>query len=97
MNYAMKWPEAKPIPRANSQQVSRFIYEEVICRHGCPELILSDRGTHFRNEMVKELLRTFQIKQLFSMPYHPRTNGLVEQFNCTLYESLAKSVTQEQE
>ena len=52
--------------------------------------ILSDRGTHFKNQMIQHLLQKFQIKQLFSTPYHPQTNGLVERFNRTLCEALAK-------
>src|SRR5256885_10266894 len=35
-------------------------------------------------------MKKFQIKHLFSTPYHPQTNRLVERFNCTLCESLAK-------
>ena len=58
---------------------------------------MSDKGSHFRNEMVKELLKMFEIKHLFSTLYHPQTNRLVEQFNRTLCESLAKSVIQKQE
>src|SRR5437660_1412462 len=55
-----------------------------------PQKILSDRGAHFKNQMVEKLMQKFQIKHLFSTPYHPQTNGLVERFNRTLCESLAK-------
>lgn len=30
-NYATKWPEAKPIPTADFKQVSKFLYEDIIC------------------------------------------------------------------
>ena len=39
----------------------------------------------------------FQIKHLFSTPYHPATNGLVERFNRTLCESLAKTTVNSNE
>src|ERR1700722_15412284 len=42
-------------------------------------------------------MEKFQIKHLFSTSYHPQTNGLVERFNRTLCESLAKLVAHEKE
>jgi hypothetical protein len=89
----MKWPEAKALTEATALQVANFIYDDIICRHGCPQLILSDRGTHFRNQLIEKLLDKFRIKHLFSTPYHPATNGLVERFNRTLCESLAKTTS----
>ena len=41
-DYLTKWPEAKPLAEASAATVSEFIYEEIICRHGCPKIILSD-------------------------------------------------------
>jgi len=36
-------------------------------------------------------MNKFEIKHLLSTPYHPQTNGLVERFNKTLCESIAKT------
>jgi hypothetical protein len=91
MDYFTKWPEARAVPGATAQHAADFIYEDIICRHGCPQIILSDRGTHFRNQLIDKLLEKFQIKHLYSTPYHPKTNGLVERFNRTLVESVSKT------
>ena len=66
------------------------VNEDIISRHGCPKKILSDRGTHFNNQVIEKLVEKFQIKHKFSTPYHPKTNGLVERFNKTICEALAK-------
>jgi hypothetical protein len=89
-DYLTKWPEAKALREATAENVVEFIYKDIICRHGCPKTILSDRGTHFRNRIVDELCEKFRIKHKLSSPYHPQTNGLVERFNRTLCETLAK-------
>src|SRR5215216_1848683 len=89
-DYLTKWPEAKAMKEATAENVVKFIYEGVICRQGCPKIILSDRGTHFRNKLVEGLCEKFEIKHKLLSPYHPQTNGLVERFNWTLCESLAK-------
>jgi Integrase zinc binding domain/Integrase core domain len=90
-DYMTKWPEARAIPQATAKQVASFIFEDIICRHGCPHLILSDRGSHFRNHVIDELMEEYKIKHIYSTPYHPATNGLVERFNRTLCESIAKT------
>ena len=89
-DYFTKWPEAEAVSEATGSRVAEFIYQVIICRHGCPKQLLSDRGTHFNNEVVNGLLKQFEIRHLLSTPYHPQTNGLVERFNRTLCESLAK-------
>jgi len=89
-DYLTKWPEAQAMSKATAENVIEFIYERIICRHGCPRIILSDRGSHFKNKLVEGLCKKFEIKHKLSSPYHPQTNGLVERFNRTLCESLAK-------
>lgn len=90
MDYLTKWPEAQAVSEATADVTAQFIYERIICQHGCPQIILSDRGTHFNNNTIKALMNKFKINHLLSTPYHPQTNGLVERFNRTLCESLAR-------
>jgi hypothetical protein len=92
IDFFTKWPEAKAIKEANAKEISKFIYEEIICRHGCPKKILTDNGSEFNNQLTKNLTEKFNVQHKFSTPYHPKTNGLVERFNKTLIESLAKLV-----
>src|SRR6266511_1152831 len=90
IDYFTKYPEARALANANARNIANFLYEDIICRHGCPRKIISDRGTHFNNQVIKNLLERFKIRHNLSTPYHPKTNGLVERFNKTLCESLAK-------
>jgi len=88
--YLTKWPEARALPDAKAISVVPFFYEDIICRHGCPKELLTDQGTHFVNELLDSLCNRLGVKHRLSTPYHPQTNGLVERFNKTLCEILAK-------
>src|SRR5215210_6254228 len=60
MDYLTKWPEAHAVSEATADVTAQFIYEQIICQHGCPQIILSDRGTHFNNNMIKGLIGKIQ-------------------------------------
>src|SRR6185369_3619820 len=90
VDYFTRWPEARAVPQASAQQAAKFIYEEIICRHGIVDVIHSDQGTHFVNELINQLVRKFDMKHHKITAYHPQANGLVERFNGTLKQTLAK-------
>ena len=90
MDYLTKWPEAKATPEAKASNVAEFLHQEIICRHGMPSILLSDRGTPFVNALIKELCEKEEIRHRLTSPYRPQTNGMVERFNRTIEESLAK-------
>ena len=75
---------------ATTKEVTTFLWEDIICRHGCPKEIISDRGPQFNNKIMEKLAEKTGIKHKLSAPYRPQTNGLVERFNKTLCEGLAK-------
>src|SRR6266498_990737 len=90
IDYFTKYLKIRVLINANAKSVANFIYEDIICRHGCPRRIISDREMHFNNQVIEKLLERFKIRHNLSTSYHPKTNGLVEKFNKTLCESLAK-------
>ena len=61
VDYLTKWPEAKPVPEATAEQTVQFIYEDIICRHGCLGKIIMDRGTHFNNHLLQALIQSFRL------------------------------------
>src|ERR1043165_4655309 len=90
IDYFTRWPEVRAVPAATSKKATKFIYEELICRHGIINILHSDQGTHFVNEVIFDLTKCFDIKHHKITAYHPQANGLVERFNGTLKKILAK-------
>jgi transposase InsO family protein len=50
-------------------------------RFGTPEVVHTDRGTAFHNELVSELLRMSGTEQLLTTAYSSEENGIVERAN----------------
>jgi len=90
VDYFTKWPEARALPNIRAETVAQFIFDDIICRHGCPFIIQSDNGSSFKNALVTPLLKRYNIKHVFCSPYHPQANGLVERLNQTIARALAK-------
>ena len=44
IDYFTKWVEAKAVIDCKANTTANFIYENIICKHGAPQIILSDRG-----------------------------------------------------
>jgi len=83
------WVEGRAIDAANSFNVSKFLYEEVVCRHGCPRRIVLDGGRE-NMSLTKDLLENYRIQNTVISAYHPQTAGLVERGHAPLVNSLAK-------
>ena len=92
IEYLTKWPEAKLVKKATSFEVAKFLYEEIICKHGVPSSILSDRGTAFLGRVVGLLKQETGFRHKLAAAYYPQTNSLTERFNGTLCLALAKCV-----
>jgi len=83
VDYATRYPEAIPLKRIDTTTVAEALLS-IFSRVGVPSEILSDQGTQFTANLMKEISRLLSVKQLTTTPYHPQCNGLVERFNGTL-------------
>lgn len=93
-NYVTKWVEAKATIKNDARTTAKFLYEYVFTRYGLPIEIVSDRGTHFLNEVIEHLLEEFMVIHKKSAPYHPQANGQAESTNKILCTVLTKIVSQ---
>ena len=91
-DYLTKWLEAKATPKNDARTTTCFLYEYVFTRYGLPIEIISDRGTHFINEVIHYLLDEFMVIHRKSAPYHPQANGQAESTNKILHTGLTKIV-----
>ena len=57
-DYLTKWVEAKATQKNDARTTACFLYEYVFTHYGLPIEIVSDRGTHFINEVIHYLLET---------------------------------------
>ena len=93
-DYVTKWVEAKATKKNNARTTAKFLYKHVFTRYGLPIEIVSDRGTHFLNEVIEHLLEEFMVIHKKSAPYHPQANGQAESTNKILCTVLTKIVSQ---
>ncbi|KAK6491574.1 hypothetical protein HHUSO_G3672 [Huso huso] len=70
--------------------IAQHICEQYIREHGIPEELFSNQGRQFESDLIQDLCKLLKIEKKRTMSYHPRGNGLVERFNRTLKDQLAK-------
>ena len=93
VDYATRWPEAIALKSITTQEISEALLT-IFCRLGFPKEVLSDQGSQFTSDLMREVCRLINVKQAFTTPYHPMANGLNEKFNGTL-KAMVKKMCQE--
>ena len=91
-DYLTKWPEVFATKDQTALTIAELFVEEIVCCHGVPGQLLSDRGAAFLSRLLKEICNLLGVKKINTTAYHPQTNGLTERFNRTLTYMLAKRV-----
>ena len=89
IDYATRYPEAVALPSIDTERVAEALVQ-IYSRMGIPSEILTDQGSQFVSELMREIERLLSIKHMVSSPYHPECNGLCEKFNSTLKQMLKK-------
>ena len=92
MDFLTKWPEAFATKDQTALTIAKLFVEYVVCRHGVPNQLLSDRGAAFLSNLMQEVCEILGVKKVNTTAYHPQTDGLVERFNRTLICMLSKRV-----
>jgi hypothetical protein len=69
-------------------QLTELYMSRIVCLHGVPKKIVSDRGTQFTSHFWKRLHESMDTKLNFSSAYHPQTDGQTKRTNQVLEDML---------
>jgi hypothetical protein len=92
VDYFTKWAEAMPTFDNTGKTAALFLFNHVITRFGVPQAIVTDHGSHFRNNMMSELTAKLGLRHDSSTPYYPQANGQVEAINKVLITMIRRMI-----
>lgn len=83
------WVEGRTLRKADSLAVAKFMWEDIICRHGCFGRLVVDGGRE--NLGVAEALAArYGIKRVVTSAYHPQANEMIERGHRPIIDALSK-------
>uniref|UniRef100_A0A914UH49 RNA-directed DNA polymerase n=1 Tax=Plectus sambesii TaxID=2011161 RepID=A0A914UH49_9BILA len=86
-----KFCESFATANQTAETIAKLLVEQIVCRHGCPSKLLSDRGPAFMSDLLGAVLKHLGVQKLNTSGYHPQGNGEVERMNRTLIKMLKRS------
>jgi transposase InsO family protein len=91
-----RWVELTGMPDARAHTAARAFVDVVVCRHGCPRALLTDRGSNFTSQLFREVCRLLRVNKIFTTAYHPETDGPPERLNRFIVSALYSLVADDQ-
>ncbi|XP_059285207.1 uncharacterized protein LOC132038572 [Lycium ferocissimum] len=92
INYFTKWVEATSHKLVTKKVVADFVKNNLICRFGIPESIITDNRANLNSHLMKDICEQFKITHRNSAAYRPQMNGAVEAANKNLKRILRKMI-----
>ena len=89
-DYFTRYVTAVPLPNCTAETTAESLFNDFFCKFGVPIVLVSDQGTHFRNNLMTNLSLLIGYNHIYSTPYHPQSNGIVERFNNTFISQISK-------
>jgi transposase InsO family protein len=73
----------------NGQHLVELYMARIVCLHGVPKKIVSDRGTQFTSKFWERLQESTDTRLNFSSAYRPRMDGHTKRINYLLKDMLS--------
>ena len=89
VDHNSKWLATVPLRTKTAKDVAEAMKSRILPGlPAIPQRVLSDNGPEFSSRLFNEVLEDLNIHHVYSTPYRPSSNGLVERVNRTLTELL---------
>jgi ribonuclease HI len=89
-DYFTKWVEAEPLANIRDKDSIKFVWKNIITRFGIPKTIISDNGTQFNSKPFMKYCSKLGIRNVYSSPAYPQSNGQAEASNKNVLDGIKK-------
>ena len=89
-DYFSKWIKVDSFASIKDRDVTRFIWKNIVYQFGIPRSIVFDNGPQFDSRVYQDFCQELKIRNLYSTPRYPKSNGQAEASNKTLLTALKK-------
>ena len=93
-DHCTRWPILVALEDILASTIARPFFDNVICKYGWPETLLSDRGTNFLSKIMLEVCRIMDTHKLNTSSYHPQCNAIQERFNYVILDTISHYVNE---
>lgn len=77
VDYYSKYVELSHLPKLDTQTLIQRL-EVIFARHGVPETVFTDNGTHLTSAEMRKFAENWDFEIVTRSPSYPQTNGLAE-------------------
>ena len=86
----ISWPEWRKLKKENGRTLGTFIFEEILCRWGGLEEVVTDNGPAML-AALEWLSKKYHINHIHISAYNSKANGIVERSHRTIRDSIVKA------
>jgi hypothetical protein len=84
-----RYVDTIPLQDKTAREVAAALVKHVYLQHGSIGTLISDKGTEFTNATMQGVAKILKTKRICTTPANPRSNGLAENHNRLMKDSLA--------
>lgn len=88
--YFTKWVEAEALTNIRDVDIKKFVWKNIVTRFGVLKSLVFDNGLQFDNKAFCKFCSDLGIKNKYSTPAYPQSNGQAEATNKIIVNGLKK-------
>ena len=89
-DYFTKWVEAEALANIRDMDVKKFVWKNIVTNFKVPESLVSNNGLQFDSKAFCEFCSSLGIRNRYSIPAYPQSNGQAEANNKAIVNGLKK-------
>lgn len=96
IDHFTRYAEFIALPDQTAETTAQALVQRIFTKFGVPEELISDQGTNFTSELMKQVCKLLRIRKLQTTAYHPMSNGRTERVHRTIPRMLSHYVNKNQ-